>query len=355
MHYQNSVYFLVGYSADYSSYPSFSVFAGISNSGSYDIYIDGIKYTTSSHNTETVINWQTLALTSGWDVTYPSNLHTHIVRVTPSASSNTITGLRLNDVKSASELVHGLLWVHFTISNAISLWNGFGSAYKSISPILEAITCSNDKLSISNGLNMLRSSGIKYICPLDATGCSYLSSCVQNCTNLKTLIIDNVSDSTSCDYLCAGCTQLRKVDGRSTIKLMDNTFSGVTNLQSFGNVKFAIATQTSMINTIKNADNIPPTFLDASSNNVLTKLSVSSTGIKGLTVSSEAPFSHATSPQLDVSYSGLDRGALVNLFNSMPTVSAGQVCSIIGCTGTNDLTAADKAIATNKGWTLTLS
>lgn len=76
-------------------------------------------------------------------------------------------------------------------------------------------------------------------------------------------------------------------------------------------------------------------------------------GLKGITVSSSAPFDHTTSPQIDVSYTGLDRAALVNLFNSMPTVSDGQVCNITGATGAADLTAGDLAIATAKGWTIT--
>ena len=32
-----------------------------------------------------------------------------------------------------------------------------------------------------------------------------------------------------------------------------------------------------------------------------------------------------------------------------------KTCSVVGCTGTADLTAEDKAIATDKGWALTLS
>ena len=76
-------------------------------------------------------------------------------------------------------------------------------------------------------------------------------------------------------------------------------------------------------------------------------------GLKGLLVSPEAPFDSTSSPQLDVSYTGLDRMALVNLFNSMPTVTDSQVCNITGCNGAADLTAEDLAIATGKGWTVT--
>ena len=65
----NSVYFLVGHSADYATYPTFVVKAGVSNSGTYDVFVDGIKQATTASGTETTLNWQTLALESGWEVT----------------------------------------------------------------------------------------------------------------------------------------------------------------------------------------------------------------------------------------------------------------------------------------------
>lgn len=63
--------------------------------------------------------------------------------------------------------------------------------------------------------------------------------------------------------------------------------------------------------------------LDLSANNNLTRLVAKGTSgnlanVSSVLVSNEAPFDNATSPQLDVSYTGLSRAALVNLFNSMP-------------------------------------
>ena len=107
-----------------------------------------------------------------------------------------------------------------------------------------------------------------------------------------------------------------------------------------------------------NATSLRDTFLDLSAWTDASKIGVygDSThfvgGIKGVIVSDLAPFG-SSSPQLDVSYTGLDRGALVNLFNSMPTVTGSQVCNVTGCTGASDLTASDLAIATAKGWTVT--
>jgi len=63
--------------------------------------------------------------------------------------------------------------------------------------------------------------------------------------------------------------------------------------------------------------------LDLSKNAALTKLTASGTSentakLASVLVSSAAAFSSATSPQLDVRYTTLNKSALVNLFNSMP-------------------------------------
>ncbi len=63
--------------------------------------------------------------------------------------------------------------------------------------------------------------------------------------------------------------------------------------------------------------------LDLSDNTKLTKLTASGTSgslanLSSALVSPFAPFNSVTSPQLDISYSSLNRTALVNLFNSMP-------------------------------------
>ncbi len=63
--------------------------------------------------------------------------------------------------------------------------------------------------------------------------------------------------------------------------------------------------------------------LDLSKNTQLKKLTAKGTSgnlanVSSVLVSNEAPFDNATSPQLDVSYTGLNKAALVNLFNSMP-------------------------------------
>jgi hypothetical protein len=51
----------------------------------------------------------------------------------------------------------------------------------------------------------------------------------------------------------------------------------------------------------------------------------------------------------------LTRTQLVKIFNGLPTVTGTQTLDIVGATGTASLTAGERQIATDKGFTLTLA
>ncbi len=78
-----------------------------------------------------------------------------------------------------------------------------------------------------------------------------------------------------------------------------------------------------MTNYITNASNLGKTNINATST-TLTKIGTYGNSshfinnLKSLRVSNEAPFNNNTSPQIDVSYTGMDRSALVQLFNDLP-------------------------------------
>ena len=57
------------------------------------------------------------------------------------------------------------------------------------------------------------------------------------------------------------------------------------------------------------------------------------------------------SPQINISYTSLGQAALVLLFGDLPTLTS-KTINITGCTGSAALTAPERAIATNKGWTI---
>lgn len=356
----NSVYFLVGHSADYATYPTFVVKAGVSNSGTYDVFVDGIKQANTASGTETTLNWQTLALESGWDVTYPAALKTHVVRVTPTLNTNNLTSISTGSISDK-----GILWAHFTTTNYISLANFAQSSTSpnanTQAPVWESVTAENNELNVNN------------------ISCAF--SGIRSLKNIPTLIAESNQTATNASVFITR-TQIKKVklvnvrnNGGAMFRYcpnleeinLENCLIGTGNaeyiLQDANNLRkmpsIDFSNSTSLYTTITKMPKLEPTFLDFSVSKSLKSLGCYGTydlrsyGIKGIIVSNEAPFDSTTSPQINVAYTGMDRNALVNLFKSMPTVSASQVCHIVGTTGAADLTAEDLAIATNKGWTIT--
>ena len=352
-----SVYFLVGHSADYSTYPAFPVRAGVSNSGTYDVYVDGIKQATTAHNTTTTLNWQTLNLSSGWDVTYPKALRTHIVRVTPTDSSNYLKNIST----SISPLTqHGLLWVHFTTNERISA--SFGSTNGIFAPLLESITTNkNDEWfadEISNLIGNLPS--VRHLPIINCEGANFKGSyAFYNTTSpLKKIRLKKCKFRTVSYEPFTSAINIEEIETDDCLLCATGfMFKGMQKLKKLPScIDFSNADDLGNFLTIDSS--LQDTVLDITQGTLVKRFiaGASSTtrvdGLKGLIVSNNAPFDHATSPQINVSYTGLDRAALVNLFNSMPTVSAGQVCNITGATGAGALTAEDLAIAVNKGWTI---
>ncbi len=363
----NSVYFLVGHSADYTTYPTFTIHTNLSNtSNTYDVFVDGIKVATSNHNTDTTLNWQTLALASGYDVTYPSLLRTHIVRVTPSVSTD-----KLYHIKTTANT--GLLWAHVTLADKTGI--NLNSFVKDAAH-LEAITASTNRLFPDYGST---NGAPFYIFNSFASGCVSLktipiidfsvtnnsnsvSRAFYDCSSLKTVSIANCKGMASGGaieatfYKCASltCINAENCDFQTNNSLY--TFSKCASLKSLPEgLNF---TNTQQVNDFLQEDaSLQDTVLDCSLGKNINRLALGATsssridGLKGITVCPEAPFTGA-SPQINVSYTGLDRAALINLFKSMPTVNASQVCNITGATGAADLTAEDLAIATNKGWSI---
>lgn len=353
----NSVYFLVGHSADYATYPTFVVKAGVSNSGTYDVFVDGIKQATTASGTETTLNWQTLALESGWDVTYPVALRTHIVRVTPTLSTNTIANILRDGTGD-----NGILWVHFQLTHAIII-NNLLNTYdnKKRCPLCEAVTADGNKITVGNANcnGSFYAPNLKTIPVLDFNNAtrteitSFISA-----TQLKSITLKNGTLYAFDPF--SNCPNLRRIETENVMLDAQSNGKNAPLLENLIPINAnPISPKRNPINYLEKLTGLKPCVLDFSNNSYFTRLTMGGTasyrinGLKGLTVSNEAPFDSTTSPQINVAYTGMDRNALVNLFKSMPTVSAGQICNIVGTTGAGALTAEDLAIATDKGWTIT--
>lgn len=299
----NSVYFLVAHSADYTDYPQFAVQATIAEGGTYDVYVDGVKQATTASGSNTVLDWQTLALPSGWEVAHPAALRAHIVRVTPSDNTKTITLIR--QVHAGQEN-KGVLWVHFALDYALhvaNVWATETSPYF-YCPLCEAVTAKNDELKVTGDFSVgfWGCSLLKVLPKLD------LSACTTG-TNYWTF---------------RGCENLKEIPVSAGQFIPDDAcFSGAHSLKKLPPLKMPSG-EVSLGNFLAEADNLEDTVLDFSQGEKIKRLHLggSSThslrGVKAVTLSPSAPFDSAISPQVDVSYTGLGRVALINLFHSIP-------------------------------------
>jgi hypothetical protein len=165
---------------------------------------------------------------------------------------------------------------------------------------------------------------------MDTSLVTNMYSMFYGCTSLRSVpAVMDTSLVTNMAYMFNGCTSLRSVPA-----VMDTSL--VTNMEGFGISMRSLERE----------------LLDLSSAVITTKLAITQAqGLRGLLVSSSATWT-GTAPQIDITDCGLDRTALVALFNSLGSVT-GKTIQITGNKGVPDLIAADIAIATGKGWTVT--
>ena len=342
----NSIYFLVAHSTPTESegtytvetYPQFHILTKVSTSGNtYDVYVDGVKVATTVTNTKTVLDWGALytagTVSTIYTTTHPSELVYHIVRITPTDSTDTLTQFR-NQITSTESAYtqQGILWAHFELSNEIAIYSAFGGETRPRNLLLEAITAKNDNLiyitssSESSGLysSFAYCSSLVKLPVLQSSSNQYASGTYLSFRNVpaKKVVIKNNKGNES--FYLLNYAQVQEFDVENGL-----TFSsGTTSLSAASHAEKLKHLPTISNNSGENlvmsrADSLQDTFVDDSSNSTRNLLKIYGTstyptrGLKGLIVSSSAPFDGST-PQIDVSYTGLNRSALVNLFKSMP-------------------------------------
>lgn len=374
---ENSVYFLVAHSKPTESegvysvatYPEARYIANVSNSGTYDVYVDGIKVATTASTSATLIDWATLynngTLQGGYDVMYPSEKTTHVVRITPSDSNNTLT--RIVTSSTSSHRNQGNLWIHLQLSNTIAIYRLCGQDSNTTNPILEAVTAKNNKITYEvdssyqpiRGLYEAFYAHLKTIPELESSAPVSRETSHRDFESVlaKKVVVKNNPETLTFGAIRGFKGEIIEFENPITLQDDNQTNSSITGITNLKRLPL-ISTKYKGTNiSITDAYNLEPFVIDESFNDIRKKLviygnSSHSIALKGLIVSSLAPFDGVAS-QISVAYTAMDRTALVRLFNSMPTVSDGQVINVTGATGANDLTADDLAIASGKGWTVT--
>lgn len=365
----NSIALYVGVKSDYSQYNNLGFTATCI--GGYKVFIDGNQYgNIYASDSQCNIIWSQSGINTGNNIITPSALKAHKIWIEPATEGAEISLFQCRRVASSGREQQGVLWAHFNTVSVLSLDAGFAAYNSYYNPVLLAITAKNNTLKINKLLRlgqggdlMQYGANVEYLCTFDLTNSSTAADSSFNIlttANLEQIKLKNGTITNAFNNFTANATKLKKIS-LSNVTIAptkcEKAFANNQSLEQLPNIDYSNVT--SMYMFLTNAKSLKNTVLDVSATNKLTHIgcygdsSHFMSGFKGLRVSSSAPFS-GTSPQINVSYTGMDRQALVTLFNDLPTVSAGQIINITGCTGANDLTADDKAIATNKGWTVTV-
>lgn len=359
----NSIALYAAHSEDFSSYDNLGFTATCT--GGYNVYIDGTQYgTTYASGATCSITWSTSGITTGDDITTPSALKAHKIWIEPATEGNNITTFNCDRVGSSGYEAQGVLWGHFNLQNDIRIRYLFSRAsyYKNI---LFALTAKNNKISFTGSLTEFvdNQPNLEYLPTLiSKDGVIDMPGAFSSCSKNKVITLENATIASAYNAFNNNllleeikCKNTKVVVAHSSLNSMYNdcrklkAFIPTTFTSSLQRMsKYAVNCQSLEDTIIDTRDATNLKNIDAYSQNA----TYFAAGIKGLRVSNQAPFDYGTAPQINVSYTGMDRQALVTLFNDLPTVSSGQVINITGTTGAMNLTDDDLAIAVNKGWTV---
>lgn len=361
----NSIALYAAHAADYSQYDNLGFMATCV--GGYNVFIDGVQYgSTYASGAQCNITWSTSGITTGDDITTPSALKAHKIWISPATAGNNITQFACRRVAASGTEQQGILWAHYNLSNKIRMLGAFSSSSNYKNQQLVAFTAKNNSVFVDASANsaFVSCSNLEYVPSFYGDGVSNYSfgATFDTCSKLKNVSLSNMK-ITEAYSMFNYCYDLESIQNSNVIvefgssSTLNNMYRDCYKLKSILPVAYNDKI-TNAANYITNASNLQDTIIDASGASNLTRIGTYGTSsrfmgrLKGLRVSSSAPFNNASSPQIDVSYTGMNRTALVQLFNDLPSVSSGQIINITGSTGASDLRASDISIATDKGWTV---
>lgn len=321
----NSIVLLVGHSVDFTKYSLLGLLADTS-SGTYDVYIDDVLVGSGiTKNTQYDIDFSTIATSYG-TATTPEALVLHKVVIKPTTSGSTITKFNIVTTTGVTTIqLNGLLWLHLELSNQIDCQRIIGSGdYNVRSQRCVAITSKGNFIdNIASGDGDFRcslASLLQYV-PVLKNIAQYADFYGTSSLKRVVCLIRKISGS-FCFNNCQSLEQISAKQIENTGQLASNVFTSNRKIKIVDFKNFS-SHYTQLDALLTEAKNLYPTKIDFSNRTKVTKLGMYGSssypmrGLRGLKVSNEAPFSSG-SPQIDVSYTGLDRDALVELFTSLP-------------------------------------
>lgn len=335
----------------------------------YIVNIDGEFYGSYNSTAQfSMADWSDYTNTTGYVIDCPEGAtKAHIIDIFPQTSGNNITAFRCARVAASGNERQGILWAHFNLTNVIRISNLFAAENTFRNTLVKALTSKNNLITFQ--VTSINNSGLSCAFPYCAA-LEYLPILKASSSeysiwpyipflgvSAKKIVIKNNSGKE--DFAILNQTQIEEINIENGLTLSSNIYQytdahGATKLKKFPKIN-----QNKGENFIMyNCPVLEPVNIDDRFNDIRKLFrfygtsSVPTPALKSLRVSNQAPFDGAA-PQIKVDYTDLDRSALVQLFNDLPTVSSGQIISIVGATGASDLTAEEALIPDSKGWTLT--
>lgn len=279
------------------------------------------------------ITWSTSGITTGDDITTPTALKAHKIWIEPATEGNNITVFKCARVATSGKEEQCVLWAHYNLINAITIASSFGQANVYENDLLKAITAKNNLITYVVSSSLSQSgfysayafcSSLEYLPVLKAENTTYYSGTYLSFPNVqaKKVVIKNNNGKE--DFLILNGTKVEEFSVENGLTLSSgtsayNSASGATKLKKFPKINQNKGENFQM----SNCPNLEPVNIDDRFNDIrkLFRFYGTSTiptpALKSLRVSNEAPFDGAT-PQIKVDYTGLDRNALVQLFNDLP-------------------------------------
>lgn len=234
--------------------------------------------------------------------------------------------------------------------NATNLYMTFASCYNlRTSPDIIAPKATSAQ-SMFSGCNALSKVGRVYI-PQATT----ISSMFQDDKKLREVEVIEAEKATAVDNLFYDCSALETIPTFNIGSATNFTsiFKGCFSLRSIPEIDTSKATS---LNSMVQKDTSLTKITNLNTQNVSSSgLDNAFAGCFNLSKLTLVPTvtNWAGAPIL-LSNMSFSREAIIEFFNSLPIITSAKAITLTGNPGVSSLTDADKAIATQKGWTLTL-
>lgn len=227
----------------------------------------------------------------------------------------------------------------FNFSSATTMTQAFSGCYS-----LETVPLLTLKGDITQ--IFLNCNNLKEVAVLDTSAVTNFTGMFQQCTSLENIPLINTSAGTNFTSMFAGCNALTEIPLLNTVAATNMTgmFNGAQSIIYLPTLNTANVTNVSqMFNNCYNLRELPAFSLPVCTN-------FSSWLINNTTLSK----SLVVNPTRGHSYSGmsLSQANIVTIFNNLGTASGAQTITVSSNPGYAGLTAAERLIATNKGWTI---